>query len=108
MRKLIGMARNLCALAAAVALTLSICSQAAAHCDTLDGPVIEDARKALSAGDVTPVLKWVREKDEKGVKAAFAKALAARGKNSRNSPRRNSSNHWFAFIAPAKARHSPA
>lgn len=80
MRKLIGMARNLCALAAAVALTLSICSQAAAHCDTLDGPVIEDARKALSAGEVTPVLKWVREKDEKGVKAAFAKALAARGK----------------------------
>ena len=37
---------------------------ASAHCDTLDGPVIQDARKALEAKDVTPVLKWVREKDE--------------------------------------------
>jgi len=51
-----------------------------AHCDTLDGPVIQDARKALSAGDVTPVLKWVQAKDEKEVAAAFKKALAAKGK----------------------------
>jgi len=28
------------------------------HCDTMDGPVIADAKKALGAGDVTPVLKW--------------------------------------------------
>ncbi len=51
-----------------------------AHCDTLDGPVIEDARKALNAKDVTPVLKWVKQKDEKEIRAAFAKALSAKGK----------------------------
>ena len=27
-----------------------------AHCDTLDGPVVKTARKALGTGDVTPVL----------------------------------------------------
>lgn len=52
---------------------------ASAHCDTMDGPVVQDARKALDAQDVTPVLKWVQAKDEKTVKDAFDKALAARG-----------------------------
>ena len=80
MRNIIRVARNLGTLAAAVALTVSLNSQAAAHCDTLDGPVVQDARKALSAGDVTPVLKWVQAKDEKAVKDAFSKALAAQGK----------------------------
>lgn len=53
-------------------------SSAFAHCDTVDGPVVQDALAALQKGDVTPVLKWVRKQDEKQVKAAFAKALAAR------------------------------
>ena len=61
-------------------LSLWITSYAAAHCDTMDGPVIQDARKALADKDVTPVLKWVQAKDEKGVKVAFKKALAAQGK----------------------------
>jgi len=52
---------------------------ASAHCDTMDGPVVQDARKALGAQDVTPVLKWIQAKDEKTVKDAFDKALAARG-----------------------------
>lgn len=65
-----------------VAATMSLCvnSYAAAHCDTLDGPVVQDARKALTDNDVTPALKWVQAKDEKGVKDAFKKALAAQGK----------------------------
>lgn len=62
---------------AAMALFLSVPRHAAAHCDTLDGPVIQDARKAITAKDVTPVLKWVKAKDEKAVRAAFGKALAA-------------------------------
>ena len=53
---------------------------AAAHCDTVDGPVVQDARKALETKDVTPVLKWIKVKDEKSVKDAFKKALAAQGK----------------------------
>jgi len=55
---------------------------AAAHCDTLDGPVVQDARKAIEAKDITPVLKWVKPKDEKAVRAAFQKLLASRAKNS--------------------------
>jgi hypothetical protein len=66
--------------AVATALTLGMYSFAAAHCDTLDGPVIQDARKALDAKDVTPVLKWVKQKDEKAVRAAFVKAKSAKGK----------------------------
>lgn len=70
---------TLTGIAAAVALTFAIPHIAAAHCDTLDGPVIQDAHKALEANDITPILKWVKAKDEKAVKAAFQKALAAKG-----------------------------
>lgn len=61
--------------ALAALLLASASGTASAHCDTLDGPVIQDARKALEAKDVTPVLKWVREKDEKGVRSTFQQAL---------------------------------
>ena len=67
--------------AALISLSLAIPQFASAHCDTLDGPVIQDARKAIDRKDVTPVLKWVKQKDEKAVKAAFSKVLAARGHN---------------------------
>jgi len=50
------------------------------HCDTLDGPVVVDAKAALAKGDVTPVLKWIPEKEAGEVREAFAKALAVRGK----------------------------
>ena len=33
----------------------------AAHCDTLDGPVVGTAKLALAKGNVTPVLKWVNK-----------------------------------------------
>ncbi|HQH74522.1 MAG TPA: DUF6448 family protein, partial [bacterium] len=49
-----------------------------AHCDTLDGPVILDARKALEKKDVTPVLKWIPQEDEKTIHEAFDKTLAVR------------------------------
>jgi hypothetical protein len=48
------------------------------HCDTLAGPVVQDGRLALQSGDVTPVLKWVGPNQEKKVRAAFQKALAAK------------------------------
>jgi hypothetical protein len=60
------MAVKLAAVTVAV-VTVGICEQAAAHCDTLDGPVVRDARKALAAKDVTPTLKWVRVEDEERV-----------------------------------------
>lgn len=65
--------------ATAFALTLLLAPQSAqAHCDTLDGPVVADARIALAKGEVTPVLKWLQAKDEKEVREAFSRALAVR------------------------------
>jgi hypothetical protein len=52
--------------------------RAEAHCDTLDGPVVATAQKALAAGDVTPVLKWVSSEDENNIRAAFLKTIEVR------------------------------
>lgn len=51
---------------------------AQAHCDTLDGPVVSTARKALESGNVNPVLAWVQAKDEAEIRSAFQKALNVR------------------------------
>jgi uncharacterized protein DUF6448 len=51
---------------------------AAAHCDTMDGPVVKAAKVALKTGDVTPVLKWVPKTDEAQIRAAFERALKVR------------------------------
>ena len=50
---------------------------AAAHCDTLDGPVVAAARNALATGKVEHALVWVQKRDEPAIRAAFAKAKAA-------------------------------
>jgi hypothetical protein len=49
-----------------------------AHCDTMDGPVVAEAKKALETGDITPVLKWVRQEDEGAVRDVFESALSVR------------------------------
>ncbi|MFO7652746.1 MAG: DUF6448 family protein [Candidatus Krumholzibacteriia bacterium] len=64
-------------LAAVVAL-LAAPTIALAHCDTLDGPVVADARAALADGSVTPVLKWVEPDQEEEVRQAFQKTVAVR------------------------------
>ena len=64
--------------ACAMGLFLSSACVAAAHCDTMSGPVITDAKLALEKGDVTPVLKWVKPEHEQEIKDAFNKALAAK------------------------------
>jgi hypothetical protein len=51
---------------------------AAAHCDTLDGPVVSAARKALDAGKVELVLIWVRADDEAELRTAFDRARTVR------------------------------
>ena len=65
--------------AAVIILALLVIPQTAlAHCDTLDGPVVETARVALDKGDVTPLLKWVRADEEQEIKTAFQKTLNVR------------------------------
>ncbi|MBM9603962.1 DUF6448 family protein [Desulfopila inferna] len=49
-----------------------------AHCDTLDGPVVETARTALDKGDVTSLLKWVKPDQEEVIKTAFTETLTMR------------------------------
>lgn len=51
-----------------------------AHCDTLSGPVVADARKALDTQDVTPVLKWIEPENEEEIRSLFDKTLQARQK----------------------------
>ena len=53
-------------------------NQAQAHCDTMDGPVVKAAEKALATRNVNLVLIWVQEKDEAAIKQAFRQALAVR------------------------------
>ncbi len=65
----------------AIGLAVMLPGQAAAHCDTLDGPVVLEARAALERGDVTPVLKWVRAENEQDIRTAFDKTLAVRKLN---------------------------
>ena len=49
-----------------------------AHCDTMDGPVVKAAQRALATGNVSLVLIWVQKKDEAEIKEAFNKTLAIR------------------------------
>ena len=72
--------RHALALALAGGLSLTLVPRTAlAHCDTLDGPVVKDARAALDAKDVTPVLKWVGADKEGEIREAFQHALEEMG-----------------------------
>lgn len=75
------MTRRMVGLMSAAVLVGSVlagASPARAHCDTLDGPVVIAAQKALTAGEVSPVLMWVHPEGEAEVKAAFQQALSVR------------------------------
>lgn len=72
------MVRPRSALLSALLGVIAISSPARAHCDTLKGPVVTDARAALTAGDPALVLQWVRPEDEAVVKTAFQSTLEVR------------------------------
>jgi len=66
------------------ALTLSMLSNfkiSMGHCDTMEGPVIVDAKKAIDQKNVNYVLKWVPSENEKEVKYAFDLAMNVRKLN---------------------------
>jgi hypothetical protein len=70
---------TLAVLTGATALFVSFVDFAAAHCDSLDGPVVRDARAALQSGDPTIVMKWVGEQQESEIRGAFERTIAVRG-----------------------------
>jgi hypothetical protein len=49
-----------------------------AHCDTMDGPVVADAKKAIAQNNVNYVLKWVKPENEKEIVEAFDLILKVR------------------------------
>lgn len=63
-----------------------------AHCDSLTGPVVNDARAALESGSIDGVLKWVRPSDEATVRDAFAQTRAAR---QQGDAARDVADRWF-------------
>lgn len=67
-------------LATGILSLVTFSAVAQAHCDTLDGPVVQAAQKALDKGDITPVLKWIKKDQESEIRAAFQKTLAVRSK----------------------------
>lgn len=102
-------------------LALAIAPQAQAHCDTMNGPVVAAAQAALRAGDVTPVLKWVRPDYEPEVRSAFARVLKVRaaGEDSRQLAdvyffetvvrlHRAGENVSYTGLKPAGAKLDPA
>jgi hypothetical protein len=66
-------------LVAVITAGLLATPRASAHCDTVQGPVVQDARAALSERKVDRVLKWIQPDDESAVRAAFEKTVAVRG-----------------------------
>jgi hypothetical protein len=70
--------KRLVVLLALLALILLPKDSLLAHCDTMNGPVVKAAQKALETGDVNLVFIWVQKNDEAQIKEAFQKTLAVR------------------------------
>lgn len=71
-------------IATVAASTLAIAllsSPVFAHCDSMDGPVVADAQRALAEKTVTPVLKWISAGDEPAITKAFEMTLAVRNES---------------------------
>lgn len=66
------------ALLSALMLAVFLSNPAMAHCDSMDGPVVSDAQRALADKNIDPVLKWVRADDEEEIRKAFDMTLAVR------------------------------
>lgn len=65
----------------ALMLVALVSSPAAAHCDSMSGPVVKDAQVALAEGKIDPVLKWVGKDDEAAIRDAFKMTLVVRGES---------------------------
>ena len=53
-----------------------------AHCDTMDGPLVKDAKTALEISNVNYVLKWVQPQNETEIKDAFILTMKVRNLSS--------------------------
>lgn len=63
---------------AALATLVLAAGYAFAHCDGLDGPVVNSARKALATNNVNYALIWVQKESEPELRAVFNQTIAVR------------------------------
>lgn len=61
-----------------VLLITGLTAQGMAHCDTMDGPVVEAGRQAITHNDVRYALVWVKPAGEQEVRKAFEQTMAVR------------------------------
>jgi hypothetical protein len=61
-----------------IVVAMMVPSEAIAHCDGLDGPVVTLAREALDTGNVNLVLPWVPKDGEPEIRRAFEHTLSVR------------------------------
>jgi hypothetical protein len=73
-----GNCKTLLVAAVGVAIADLLSAAALAHCDGMDGPVVEAAQAALKKSDVNLVLIWVRKNDEAEIRGAFERTLNVR------------------------------
>lgn len=66
------------AVAALFSLSMARPAPVAAHCDSMDGPVVTAARAALEQGRVELALAWVLPQDEALIRDAFTRTLGVR------------------------------
>jgi hypothetical protein len=67
-----------------------------AHCDGLDGPVVQAAKKSLETGDINFTLIWINEEYSEEVANVFRKILNVRGFSS--EAREIADNYFFETV----------
>jgi hypothetical protein len=77
-------------------ILILIPDEARAHCDTMDGPVVKAAQRALAEKNVNLVLIWVQKKDEAEIKQRFWQTLAVRRLN--RQARKLADNYFFETV----------
>lgn len=66
----------------ALLITLVLNQKINAHCDGLDGPVVQAAKKSLETGSINFTLIWINEEFTEEVTNIFRKTLSVRGLSS--------------------------
>lgn len=66
------------AFALALAVIVALPTMASAHCDTMDGPTIGDAKKAIETKNVNYALKWVTPENAKEISQTFELSMKVR------------------------------
>lgn len=73
-----GLIRALFASFSVIGMAALFSAPVYAHCDGMDGPVVEAAQAALAKDDINLVLIWVRKNDEAEIRQAFERAVNVR------------------------------